>query len=84
MASNPNVFQHAAARRRLISPFALQPRNSNVSTRSRPKAAELLLTFYLSRSSVSTRSRPKAAELQVVKVTPDLTFQHAAARRRLK
>ena len=40
---NPQMFQHAAARRRLISYRRFSLIIRAVSTRSRPKAADLLL-----------------------------------------
>ena len=55
------LFQHTAARRRLIIlPLMLWLMNS-VSTHSRPKAAETTLQTAMMAFTVSTHSRPKAA-----------------------
>ena len=57
-----SMFQHAAARRRLsLTPDFLAP-GEEVSTRSRPKAAEDMAAQAEVMRVVSTRSRPKAAE----------------------
>ena len=56
------MFQHTAARRRLID-FATESLTYiHVSTHSRPKAAELSVLNLPPHDGVSTHSRPKAAE----------------------
>ena len=78
------VFQHAAARRRLNTATHLEFVFTNVSTRSRPKAAEQADYDFMRGDAVSTRSRPKAADsTSLTESKPMRTFQHAAARRRL-
>ena len=76
-------FQHAAARRRLIRERNLPVSVINVSTRSRPKAADKLRNRINADRIVSTRSRPKAAEQFKFWRKFVKKFQHAAARRRL-
>ena len=55
------MFQHTAARRRLVRIDAEEYRKIAVSTHSRPKAAGNLRRAHQSRTHVSTHSRPKAA-----------------------
>ena len=56
------MFQHTAARRRLID-FATESLTYiHVSTHSRPKAAELSVLNLPPHDGVSTHSRPKAAD----------------------
>ena len=78
------MFQHTAARRRLVLSVEVAAREVLVSTHSRPKAAGRLGCVYPARLVVSTHSRPKAAGVGV-DVVRRLTyaFQHTAARRRL-
>ena len=57
------VFQHTAARRRLLLAFALTILGFLVSTHSRPKAAAAYYFCNHCRISVSTHSRPKAAAI---------------------
>ena len=56
------MFQHAAARRRLSYHASNRLCASLVSTRSRPKAADVCHRHTSYQYHVSTRSRPKAAE----------------------
>ena len=56
------LFQHTAARRRLIIAKKASFWEVVVSTHSRPKAAELGSKAKIYRVAVSTHSRPKAAE----------------------
>ena len=55
------LFQHTAARRRLVNTPAGGSVDCVVSTHSRPKAAGYLTTLSRSSCTVSTHSRPKAA-----------------------
>ena len=55
------MFQHTAARRRLVLATSNLESRLVVSTHSRPKAAGLLSSNILNRQQVSTHSRPKAA-----------------------
>ena len=55
------LFQHAAARRRLVMDAITSTNSDLVSTRSRPKAAGLRGDQVVIVFRVSTRSRPKAA-----------------------
>ena len=57
-----NMFQHTAARRRLIIAAERLSTMVNVSTHSRPKAAEYHAYKLRAQYPVSTHSRPKAAE----------------------
>ena len=78
------MFQHTAARRRLLIKFELNTFKDTVSTHSRPKAAArqiLKMNFCL---VVSTHSRPKAAACTDFQAIHSFfVFQHTAARRRL-
>ncbi len=56
-----NVFQHTAARRRLVQTSTRKPGVYVVSTHSRPKAAGTEIGSKLLLVGVSTHSRPKAA-----------------------
>ena len=56
------MFQHTAARRRLTNEIVLTYRDRNVSTHSRPKAADRLQYLLRAVPLVSTHSRPKAAD----------------------
>ena len=55
-------FQHTAARRRLSVDGEFIPHMNNVSTHSRPKAADCAVIKPCTLDGVSTHSRPKAAE----------------------
>ena len=55
------MFQHTAARRRLVSGIPKGAIQINVSTHSRPKAAGVAMANFLIPFEVSTHSRPKAA-----------------------
>ena len=55
------MFQHTAARRRLLFQFHVFEFDSSVSTHSRPKAAASFLNALRCFYYVSTHSRPKAA-----------------------
>ena len=60
--TQPNgLFQHTAARRRLVKPLIKAPLNLPVSTHSRPKAAGTGNFWADCIGQVSTHSRPKAA-----------------------
>ena len=78
------VFQHTAARRRLL--FYQHIRASQeVSTHSRPKAAAYVLIEAAYTMTVSTHSRPKAADqARMEGFLYQTMFQHTAARRRLE
>ena len=56
-----NMFQHTAARRRLVLSTIYQHLFNRVSTHSRPKAAGQFIHDEYEGSIVSTHSRPKAA-----------------------
>ena len=77
-------FQHAAARRRLVEKRPNSQNRSNVSTRSRPKAAGrdsgARPSFY--RRFQHAAARRRLAYTKWLKLLESL-FQHAAARRRL-
>ena len=60
------MFQHTAARRRLLKLAGEMSQARNVSTHSRPKAAAIIGYATLGGRLVSTHSRPKAAA-QVIK-----------------
>ncbi len=55
------MFQHTAARRRLLAKKSKWVVVATVSTHSRPKAAALFEPLGLISLKVSTHSRPKAA-----------------------
>ena len=55
------VFQHTAARRRLLAKLQEELALKTVSTHSRPKAAAADYEAALKSQVVSTHSRPKAA-----------------------
>ncbi len=55
------MFQHTAARRRLVGYPEKQREGARVSTHSRPKAAGEAFNVRLFLETVSTHSRPKAA-----------------------
>ena len=62
MAGIPEaLFQHTAARRRLVKSLHPDAISKAVSTHSRPKAAGALATQAYAALDVSTHSRPKAA-----------------------
>ena len=77
------LFQHTAARRRLIPANRTISKPQDVSTHSRPKAAGAQLFKVGTLHTVSTHSRPKAAGRRVFAVSVLSRFQHTAARRRL-
>ena len=78
------MFQHTAARRRLVVASLLAGTVTAVSTHSRPKAAGKEQLEKLRLEQVSTHSRPKAAGLALYSPPPYChLFQHTAARRRL-
>ena len=79
------LFQHTAARRRLVS---VGGRNYALSTGFNTQPPEGgwvdFLPFFISYRLVSTHSRPKAAGItRSLKSSDILVFQHTAARRRL-
>ena len=78
------LFQHTAARRRLLAFQSAQTLVYSVSTHSRPKAAALLLFAHRNKTQVSTHSRPKAAAANPATTASKRVFQHTAARRRLR
>ena len=55
------MFQHTAARRRLVGTLPVSSTVSTVSTHSRPKAAVVNIETIKPNIDVSTHSRPKAA-----------------------
>ena len=65
--------------------MSIQPVFQNVSTHSRPKAAEKVEGIGSDDTEVSTHSRPKAAETFPIpnRISSNGRFQHTAARRRL-
>ena len=65
------MFQHTAARRRLLFKQSERVARWAVSTHSRPKAAAQLVGKILNGSVVSTHSRPKAAATVIVNVAID-------------
>ena len=78
------LFQHTAARRRLVACWPAERRGFMVSTHSRPKAAGLPCLAIGLRLPVSTHSRPKAAGSSTGQYAKRrAAFQHTAARRRL-
>ena len=79
------LFQHTAARRRLVYLSRFFSNHQIVSTHSRPKAAGTSWLRSKNRRLVSTHSRPKAAGV-VNGFAFGLfgKFQHTAARRRLE
>ena len=77
------MFQHTAARRRLVRWLSFLGAKVNVSTHSRPKAAGAFSIARLNSCSVSTHSRPKAAGPWFSIIKYEEKFQHTAARRRL-
>ena len=79
------MFQHTAARRRLLVQEKAKNGELIVSTHSRAEAAaaelgvdKILLT------PVSTHSRAEAAACRIIRVVLVTLFQHTAARRRLR
>ena len=60
------LFQHTAARRRLIPGIKRMHIGGDVSTHSRPKAAEAPRLKDRFSYNVSTHSRPKAAEFHAI------------------
>ena len=69
------MFQHTAARRRLVTDKAFIEAYLLVSTHSRPKAAGAVVTDALNIMDVSTHSRPKAAGgTAPVGLTGDIRF----------
>ena len=78
------MFQHTAARRRLVDGLICALEGYFVSTHSRPKAAGMTLLYGKEVNDVSTHSRPKAAGTRHIRCwRPLRQFQHTAARRRL-
>ena len=78
------MFQHTAARRRLLVVMLLPVDISTVSTHSRAKAAAVHQPGLYIPDGVSTHSRAKAAAPHYdVDVMGVFVFQHTAARRRL-
>ena len=76
------LFQHTAARRRLNKENGNKATVIiNVSTHSRPKAAELVAIIAASQTNVSTHSRSKAAELIVTPPsTGDVVSTHSRSK----
>ena len=65
-SSKNRLFQHTAARRRLVPNTVRRAGGDYVSTHSRPKAAGQMVELNQNRQMVSTHSRPKAAGLQAM------------------
>ena len=59
------LFQHTAARRRLLDDCETYINALTVSTHSRPKAADALRDEFDKFKAVSTHSRPKAAGINL-------------------
>ena len=78
------MFQHTAARRRLVQSQCSCYYLDKVSTHSRPKAAGAVVVINDCAVGVSTHSRPKAAGPVVGVQYSMQEFQHTAARRRLE
>ena len=76
------MFQHAAARRRLASPWPPAAPTSRFNTQP-PEGGWLHISNQTIPPVVSTRSRPKAAVRMFNEPLAVFVFQHAAARRRL-
>ena len=64
------LFQHTAARRRLLPTILPQWQGKSVSTHSRPKAAACNNCILRIKTKVSTHSRPKAAARLSFPATP--------------
>ena len=77
------LFQHTAARRRLVENSHKNITYALVSTHSRPKAAGIPPARKPTFPKVSTHSRPKAAGAAGGQLGIPIEFQHTAARRRL-
>ena len=78
------MFQHAAARRRLVRGIGGSRINRRVSTRSRPKAAGLVPWLHRSQPSGFNTQPPEGGWGQLrLHSHCSSKFQHAAARRRL-
>ena len=78
------LFQHTAARRRLVDCDTEEAKRLMVSTHSRPKAAGNRPPVLCPSCEVSTHSRPKAAGYRNnAAQVQNVKFQHTAARRRL-
>ncbi|WP_410000220.1 hypothetical protein [Neisseria sicca] len=78
------MFQHTAARRRLVG-FLFQSRIADgVSTHSRPKAAGILrLLAFARQDSFNTQPPEGGWAPSLARVKGLYKFQHTAARRRL-
>ena len=82
--NTPIQFQHTAARRRLLnSMFNHSSYNPSFNTQPREGGCDLAYIGNILIAWVSTHSRAKAAAFVTTMVSPSLTFQHTAARRRL-
>ena len=77
------VFQHTAARRRLMTSATSTTATCSCFNTQPPEGGWPFGSRWYSRSVVSTHSRPKAAVLIFIKKNRLLMFQHTAARRRL-
>ena len=64
------LFQHTAARRRLVAGIEAVRKALTVSTHSRPKAAGIEKRGIMARLRVSTHSRPKAAGASLKSLAP--------------
>ena len=79
------LFQHTAARRRLLSEVAASTLSLLVSTHSRAEAAARADFAKSVTLAVSTHSRAEAAAIvEKLQANSPTKFQHTAARRRLQ
>ena len=79
------MFQHTAARRRLLATTRTVPRILLFQHTAARRRLLLALSIKLFHFSVSTHSRPKAAAFLRAWALPEIMrFQHTAARRRLR
>ena len=84
ISSNPALFQHTAARRRLVDRRRLGGNEPCVSTHSRPKAAGILfVSVYYLYGCFNTQPPEGGWYFIRIGLLPVWMFQHTAARRRL-
>ncbi len=82
ICTGSSLFQHSAARRRLISTQLLNA-ILYVSTLSRPKAADHYFRTWFSQSSFNTQPPEGGCSKPALTASSKSKFQHSAARRRL-
>ena len=79
-----SVFQHTAARRRLVKQDGFSKWTNPVSTHSRPKAAAIRLSCYMASGLFQhTAARRRLLQDSHGGLAISKSFQHTAARRRL-